>query len=157
MLLVNTERTEYNLDEISRGTLIYAKHRSWPEGQTGIVTEASREVLRVQYLPSIQNVLNHFFIPAAEAESGEWEIRYSSDGLQNVAAFPEAPVEPEEKEEAGQPAEPEETEQPTEPDEKEGAELPTEPEEKKETGEAEGHEENPGIKGQEGDGANEPE
>lgn len=101
MLLVNTERTEYNLDEISRGTLVYAKHRSWPEGQTGIVTEASREVLRVQYLPSIQNVLNHFFIPAAEAESREWEIRYSSDGLQNIAAFPESPAEPEEKEEEG--------------------------------------------------------
>lgn len=95
MLLVNTERTEYNLEELSRGTLIYAKHKSWPEGQTGIVTEVSRQVLRVQYLPSIQNVLNHFFVPVAEAESGEWEIRYSSDGLQNVVAFPEPPAEPE--------------------------------------------------------------
>lgn len=102
MLLVNTERTEYNLDEISRGTLVYAKHRSWPQGQTGIVTEASGEVLRVQYLPSIQNVLNHFFIPAAEAESGEWEIRYSSDGMLNVAAFPEPPTEPGEKNETGE-------------------------------------------------------
>lgn len=95
MLLVNTERIEFNLDEITRGTLIYAKHKSWSKGQTGIVTEASGDMLRVQYLPSIQNVLNHFFIPAAEAESGEWEIRYSSDGLLNVVAFPEPPAEPE--------------------------------------------------------------
>lgn len=99
MLLVNTERIGFNLDEITRGTLIYAKHKSWSKGQTGIVTEASGDMLRVQYLPSIQNVLNHFFIPAAEAGSGEWEVRYSSDGLQNVIIFPEQPTEPEEKEE----------------------------------------------------------
>ena len=97
MLLVNTERTEYNLEEISRGTLIYARHRSWPSGQAGIVTEASGDMIRVQYLPRIQNVLNHFFIPAAEAESGEWEIRYSNDGLLNTTAFPELPAEPEGK------------------------------------------------------------
>lgn len=101
MLLVNTERIGFNLDEITRGTLIYAKHKSWPKGQAGIVTEVSGDMLRVQYLPSIQNVLNHFFILAAEAESGEWEIRYSSDGLLNVASFPEQPPEPEEEEEAG--------------------------------------------------------
>ncbi len=136
MLLVNTKRTECNLDELGRGTLIYAKHRSWPKGQTGIVTEASGEVLRVQYLPSIQNVLNHFFIPAAEVEYGEWEIRYSSDGLLNVAAYPEPSVEPEGKEETGQPAEPEE---------KEEVEQPTEPEGTEEAGEA---------KVQEGDGGN---
>lgn len=93
MLLVNAERKEFNLDEINRGTLIYAKHKSWPEGQTGIVTDASGEMIRVQYLPSIQNVLNHFFIPAIEAEAGEWEIRYSGD-LENIVSFPEKKPEP---------------------------------------------------------------
>lgn len=107
MLLVNTERKEFNLDEIGRGTLIYAKHKSWPEGRTGIVTEASGDTLWVQYLPSIQNVLNHFFIPVAEAESGEWEVRYSSDGLQNVVRFPEQLPEPEAREEDGETGEPE--------------------------------------------------
>lgn len=112
MLLVNTERKEYNLDEIRRGTLIYAKHRSWTEGHTGIVTEASRTMLCVQYLPDIQNVLNHFFIPEEEAESGEWEIRYSSDGLQNIVSFPEQPAEPEgPKEEKGKPEGPKENEE----------------------------------------------
>lgn len=102
MLLVNTERKEFNTEEISRGTLIYAKHKSWPEGQTGMVTEVSGNELRVQYLPSIQNVLNHFLITVAEAEAGEWDIRYSSDGLQSVASFPEempAPEEPKEESE----------------------------------------------------------
>lgn len=97
MLLVNTEKKEFNTEEISRGTLIYAKHRSWPEGQPGIVTEVSENVLRVQYLPSIQNVLNHFFIPVTEAETGEWDIRYSIDGLQSVIRFPEYSPEPEDK------------------------------------------------------------
>lgn len=89
MLLVNTERKGFNIDEISRGTLVYAKHMSWPKGQTGIVTDVSEDKIRVQYLPSIQNVLNHFFITATETEAGEWEIRYSSDGLLNVVSFPE--------------------------------------------------------------------
>lgn len=101
MLLVNTERKEFNTEEISRGTLIYAKHKSWPEGQTGMVTEVSGNELRVQYLPSIQNVLNHFLITVAEAEAGEWDIRYSSDGLQSVASFPEETSVPEEPGEGG--------------------------------------------------------
>lgn len=93
MLLVNAERKEFNLDEINRGTLIYARHKSWPKGQTGIVTNASVDMVRVQYLPSIQNVLNHFFIPAIEAEAGEWEVRYSGD-LENIVSFPEKKPEP---------------------------------------------------------------
>lgn len=94
MLLVSTERKEFNIEEISRGTLIYAKHISWPDGQTGIVTEVSGDTIRVQYLPDIQNVLNHFFITVSEAEAGEWEIRYSGDGLRNVVSFPEEQIGP---------------------------------------------------------------
>lgn len=89
MLLVDCSRREFNLEEIGRGSLIYARHRTWQEGQAGIVTEATGERLRVQYPPSIQNVLNHYFILAAEAQAGEWEIRYSSDGLESVLSFPE--------------------------------------------------------------------
>lgn len=97
MFLVNTERKEFNMEEISRGTLIYAKHKSWPEGQAGIVTAVSGGELRILYLPDIQNVCNHFFIRAAEVEAGEWDIRYSGDGLQSVTGFPE----PDESEDKG--------------------------------------------------------
>lgn len=92
MLLIDKARMVFNLDEISRGTLIYAKHKTWNEGQGGIVTEASEDLLRVQYLPTIQNVLNHYFVSAAEVNDGEWEIRYSNDGLETVSIFPDAEV-----------------------------------------------------------------
>lgn len=145
MLLVNAERKEFNLREINRGTLIYAKHKSWPEGQTGIVTDASGEMIRVQYLPSIQNVLNHFFIPAIEAEAGEWEIRYSGD-LENIVSFPETggedaekPGEDKEPEESGNPEgekKPEESgvpegdKEPAKPETPEDTENPGNPEER---------------------------
>lgn len=89
MLLIDTEKKEFSLDEIGRGTLIYARHKTWQEGQTGIVTEVSGDLIRVQYLPSVQNVLNHYFIPSVEVQDGEWEIRYSNDGLETITIFPE--------------------------------------------------------------------
>lgn len=92
MILVDVERKEFNLDEITRGTLIWAKHRTWAEGQAGMVTEVSSDLIRVQYLPSIQNVLNHYFVSATEAASGEWEMRYSPDGLESVYLYPEPSV-----------------------------------------------------------------
>ena len=128
MLLVNAERKEFNLEEINRGTLIYARHKSWPEGQTGIVTDASVDMVRVQYLPSIQNVLNHFFIPAIEAEAGEWEVRYSGD-LENIVSFPEKKPEPEGEgtEKPGEdkePGDPEEDKDSSEPEIPESTENP---------------------------------
>lgn len=89
MILIDNSRKEYNQEEIFRGVLICARHKSWPEWQSGIVTDVSGRVIRVQYLPSIQNVQNHYFIPAEEVENGEWEIRYSSDNLVSVKAYPE--------------------------------------------------------------------
>lgn len=132
MLLVNAERKEFNLEEINRGTLIYAKHKSWPKGQTGIVTDASGDMVRVQYLPSIQNVLNHFFIPAIEAEAGEWEVRYSGD-LENIVSFPEKKPEPggegtEKPGEDKEPGDPEEDKEPEGPGNPGGDKYPAEPE-----------------------------
>lgn len=88
MLLADEKKQVFNLDEICRGALIYAKHKTWQEGHAGIVTEASGDTLRVQYLPSVRNVLNHYFIHASEAAGGEWEIRYSADCLVTVSVFP---------------------------------------------------------------------
>lgn len=89
MLVIDTDKKLFNLDEICRGTLVCARHQSWQEGQAGIVTEASEDIIRVQYPPTIQNVLNHYFIPAREVADGEWEIRYSNDGLGTISVYPE--------------------------------------------------------------------
>lgn len=90
MLLINKGIQTFDLSEVSRGTLICAKHRTWTEGQPGIVTYADEQVIRVQYPPTIQNVLNHYFIHAVEVVNGEWDIRYSGDGLHTVKIHQEA-------------------------------------------------------------------
>lgn len=88
MFINRIERTEFNLDEIRRGTLIYAKHRSWKEGKSGIVYHASAERITVLYPNEKTNTQNHFFIPVSE--DGKWEIRYSNDGLRTVQEYREA-------------------------------------------------------------------
>lgn len=89
MLLINKGIRIFDLSDVGRGTLICAKHRTWTEGQPGIITYADEQVIRIQYPPTIQNVLNHYFIHAVDVEKGEWEIRYSSDGLQTIKVHPE--------------------------------------------------------------------
>lgn len=90
MILIDKGIRVFDLSEVGSGTLISAKHRTWTEGQPGIVTYADEQVIRVQYPPTIQNVLNHYFIYASEAMNGEWDIRYSNDGLQTIKVHPEA-------------------------------------------------------------------
>ena len=86
MLLTKTEFMGFNTEEICRGTLICARHKTWPEWQTGMVTDVSEDLVRVQYLPTIQNVQNHYMIPCAEVEAGEWEVRYSPD-LESIFTY----------------------------------------------------------------------
>lgn len=90
MFINRIERAEFNLDEIRRGTLIYAKHRSWKEGKSGIVYHASAERITVLYPNEKTNTQNHFFISVSEVYKNEWEIRYSGDGLRTVQEYREA-------------------------------------------------------------------
>jgi hypothetical protein len=41
----------------------------------------------VRFLPKIQNVRNHYVIPAEELEKCEWQVRYSSDDLMSINTF----------------------------------------------------------------------
>ena len=87
MILVESTRNVINTDEVRRGTLIWAKHSSWDTGQCGMVTDVTEKKITVKYIPTIQNVLNHFIIYASELEAGAWQLRYSSDGLETVTEF----------------------------------------------------------------------
>lgn len=89
MIINHIERAEFNLDEIKKGTLIYARHKSWNEGISGIVTRAIESQITVLFPHEKTNTQNHFFIPAVEVETDQWEIRYSNDGLQTVHAYGE--------------------------------------------------------------------
>lgn len=61
MLIVKEPTEKFNTEEIRRGTLVYAKHKTWENGEKGFVTIASEDEVIVQYPPKIENVTNHFF------------------------------------------------------------------------------------------------
>ena len=47
MLIVKEPTEKFNTEEIRRGTLVYAKHKTWENGEKGFVTTASEdEVIR---------------------------------------------------------------------------------------------------------------
>lgn len=79
---------KFNTKEIRRGTLIYAKHKTWDKGEMGFVTSAKEDEVIVQYPPAVGNVTNHFFLPVEEVVNGDWEIRYSND-MQTVIVYQE--------------------------------------------------------------------
>lgn len=89
MLIDHIERAEFNAEEMRRGTLVFAKHKTWKEGISGIVYRASAEQITVMYPNSLTNTQNHFFIPVSEVYKNEWEIRYSGDGLRTVQEYKE--------------------------------------------------------------------
>ena len=78
-LVSETSRPLIDLEQIAEGDLLYAKHRSWPDGRGGIVTDVRPERLTIQFHPELGNVMNHFFIPASEIADKQWEIRWSRD------------------------------------------------------------------------------
>lgn len=78
-LIVDATTPVIDTTQIETGDVVYAKHRSWPEGRTGLVTGIRNDKLVIQFHPAIGNVMNHFFIPAQEVADGEWEVRWSSD------------------------------------------------------------------------------
>ncbi len=78
-LIIDSSRKVFDTTQVAKGYLLYAKHRSWSEGHSGIVTLVTEDRLTVQYHPEIGNVMNHFFVPASEAADGEWLIRWSKD------------------------------------------------------------------------------
>lgn len=79
-LIINIEKKLFDTTQLKKGTLIYAKHKSWSEGKSGFVTAVSEYEIIVQYHPKISNITNHFFIPVKEVIAEEWtEIRWSND------------------------------------------------------------------------------
>lgn len=78
-LIVNSVTKVFDTSLIKKGYLVYAKHKSWPDGKAGFVTAVTEKQITVQYHPGIANVTNHFFLPADEVASGEWIVRWSED------------------------------------------------------------------------------
>lgn len=87
-MIISSNKNCFDTSVIHRGTLVYAKHKTWVKGEAGFVTSANENEVIVQYPPDIGNVTNHFFLKAEEVANGDWEIRYTND-LVKVSKFPE--------------------------------------------------------------------
>lgn len=87
-LVIEATTSVFDTEQIEKGYLLYAKHRSWDEGRGGIVTSVTEDRLIVQFHPGIGNVMNHFFVPASEVADGQWIIRWTKD-LTEVWSVPE--------------------------------------------------------------------
>lgn len=96
-LIVDSVSKVFDTAQIEKGYLVYAKHRTWTEGKAGFVTAVTEKQITVQYHPGIANVTNHFFLPADEVASGEWEVRWSKD----MSAVEEYKVEDGEENDSG--------------------------------------------------------
>lgn len=88
MLIIRNPTNVFDVNEVHRGTLIYAKHKTWSDPEMGFVVSVTGNKLIVQYPPRIGNVTNHFFVYADEVANGDWEIRYSND-LQVISNHPD--------------------------------------------------------------------
>lgn len=78
-LIIDSTKRVFDLSLLKKGCLLFAKHKTWSGGKGGFVTAVTEKEVTVQYHPGIGNVTNHFFLPAEEVASGEWEVRWSED------------------------------------------------------------------------------
>lgn len=88
MLIKDGESKVFDEEEVKRGTLISAKHSSWDESIAGMVSQVHERYIVVNFLPSKLNVMNHYFIHMSELLKGEWDIRYSNDGMTTINEYP---------------------------------------------------------------------
>lgn len=79
----------FDTGQIQKGTIIWAKHISWNEGITGIVSNITKNKITVIFLRTITNTQNHFFVNVDEVLNNEWQIRYSADNLTTIASYPQ--------------------------------------------------------------------
>ena len=77
-LLIENERTAFNLDEIKKRGLIRAQYHSWPEPRNGIVVAAGETVIQVLFLTGINSSACYYKIKAEEVADGKWSIKYTN-------------------------------------------------------------------------------
>lgn len=78
-LIVEAVTRVFDTEQLKKGSVVYARHRTWADGRLGLVTAVTGQEIKVQYLPGIADVTNHFYLPAGEVANGEWELRWSED------------------------------------------------------------------------------
>ena len=87
MIIVESTKNQINKEEVTRGTLIWAKYSTWKEGRSGIVVNVTDEEITILFLSSPRNVHTNVIMRASELEDSRWQVRYSNDGMLTVIAY----------------------------------------------------------------------
>ena len=69
----------FDSEQVHKGDLIRAKHKTWDEYKNGLVVGITSNELVVLYHTGIGNVSNHFVMLASEVAGGEWQGTWTED------------------------------------------------------------------------------
>lgn len=78
-LITTGESTEFVREIIKKRGFIRAKYFSWDEPRNGLVTYASRNMLKVLFLTGVNMAASYYKIKISEIEAGLWKIIYTPD------------------------------------------------------------------------------
>lgn len=78
-LLTISEDLTFNLEIIKRGGFIRAKATGWEDFRNGLITYASKDLIRAIFMTGTNSAASYFKITAADVNAGLWTIAYSFD------------------------------------------------------------------------------
>jgi hypothetical protein len=78
-LIKEKEAPVFDREQVHKGDLIRAKHKTWDEYLNGVVVSVSDDRIIVLYYTGYGNVSNHFSMDSGEVQRGEWQAVWTSD------------------------------------------------------------------------------
>lgn len=90
-LIKERDAPVFDREQVHKGDLIRAKHRTWNEYRNGLIVGVADDRLVVLYHAGIGNVSTHFVMLASEVSRGEWQGRWTAD-MESVSEI-ETPAE----------------------------------------------------------------
>ena len=78
-LITENAAPVFDLEQVHKGDLIRAKHKTWDEYRNGFVLSAKEDRLVVIYFSGYGNVSNHYVMTASEVDKGEWTAKWTAD------------------------------------------------------------------------------
>lgn len=91
-LIKERDAPVFNREQVHKGDLIHAKHRTWNEYRNGVVVGVADDRLVVLYYAGIGNVSTHFVMLASEVSKGEWKGQWTAD-METVSRIETLPEE----------------------------------------------------------------
>lgn len=94
-LIKERDAPVFDREQVHKGDLIRAKHRTWNEYRNGLIVGVADDRLVVLYHAGIGNVSTHFVMLASEVCRGEWQGEWTADmeNVSKIETLPEQSVE----------------------------------------------------------------